>query len=191
MAVRLCSVDKVKELLRIPASETALDGVLAPIVEEVSADCEKKTGRAFTEATYTDEAYRGGSDSVVLKQYPVATSPVPVVKESDGVSANVLAATNYVINYANGIIRLQTATAWRQKFLAGPAAVLVTYKAGYASSGTGTAQRIAVPDDLAISVAELSAAKYRNRQAMLSNEDFQEAEARARSKWREHSRLGW
>ncbi len=191
MPVRLCSVDSVKELLLVPAAETALDSVLASIVEEVSAACERATGRSFSEATYTDEQYRGGGESIVLKQYPVATSPAPVVKESSGIGTATLAATDYVIDYAAGIIRLQTTATWRQRFLSGPAAVLVTYKAGHASSGTGTAQRTTVPDDLAGSVAAFTAAKYRNRRGMISEEELAAIETRSLSLWMRHSRLGW
>ncbi len=178
---RLASVDELKAVLRIPLSESSLDVQLGDLLDEVGDECERITGRTFTEGTFTDEPHPGGCDSIVLKNRPVSTSPAPVVSEVDAFgSTSVLDANEYLVDYAFGIIRLRPG----RRFVSGPVGtVLVTYDAGYAASGTGNTAKIAVPPSLSRSAKDLAAARFLKDRGAMEQKDLDAAEERARRFW--------
>ena len=179
MAVRLSSVDDLKVLLRVPAADTTLDARLGTIVEEISAECESWTGRSYTYQGYANEPYRGGVGIVVLRQRPVDSTAALQVKSVTSTTTVIYDPTDYSVDYVRGIIRLRGGLL----FSAGPDGAQVTYSAGYASTGTGTAQKITVPGDLSRAVRKLAGATYYHEAGIIDQKALQEIRDDVRKIW--------
>lgn len=185
MSVKLCSLNDIKDALRISHSETSIDAVLQDFVHAASGECERFTDRSFTYASHANEPYRGGGDTVVLKQYPVDTAASFQVKTyNQWGDFSTFDSTDYVLDDAAGIVRLIGLT-----FASTPNGAAVSYAAGYADSGTGDDLRVGVPDDLAGSVADYAADLYRAQQGALTPAQLKESLENAKGKWSTYKRI--
>ena len=155
----LTTLQNVKDYLGVPIASQADDLFLAALISRASALCEKYCDRVLGQATYTDEEYDGrDSDSIWLKQYPVAS--VANVK----IDGSLLAASDYVLYKDQGRIRkksgnfagsnIDSAGVLSDARAPGVRNVTVTYTAGYAT----------IPLDLEQAVIELVKRKYQHRQ---------------------------
>lgn len=125
-------------------SGTGYDAILAVIIPAQQSWLERQCGRAFDEATYTDQVHDGdGSQRLYLKNWPV--SAVSAVKSvaSDG-STTTLDSTAYRLVDSEYLYRLGTETAWESPspfsgyrgpcFTEGDGNYQVSYTAGYSTA---------------------------------------------------------
>jgi len=181
MSVRLSSLTDLKSELRIPAAETAYDTILASKLEATGADCEAFCQRSFTYASYSSEKHHGGCSTVVIKNPPIDSGASFVLIDYESASAlqTTISSLDYYVDCDSGVVTLLAGG----RFSDGPNAAQVTYVGGYASTGTGDTQKVVVPDDLAASVKELAAARFRKQQGAISAADLEAEEKRARAVW--------
>lgn len=187
MAPRLTSVDALKTFLRIASAETALDSILATVIEAVSDDCERFCVRSFTKTAYSNEVHPGGSDSVVLNQYPVNTAEIFQLKNYDDqtLETTIAATSEYTLDAEKGIVKLLAGLS----FSRGASAIQVTYNAGYATSGSGTSLKVAVPVGLEESIKRLAKARFLNQQGSVTEDELAVAEKAAREAWSSYLRI--
>lgn len=134
-------------------STAGYDTVLDVLLPAVQADLERACGRAFDQATYTDEEYHGrGERSIWLRNTPVTTLTTVKTRDNAG-TATTLESTDYRLDGTTGELRRLEPSDWareeRPRVLGISTAgypvwpdemlnVLVTYTGGYATA----------PDDL-------------------------------------------
>lgn len=180
MAVRLTSVDELKDFLRIPAAETGQDARLAVVIEDVSSECEAFTARTFTKQGYSNEPHFGGRSSVVLNNYPVDSAASFQVKSFDSWgSLTIVDPSDYIVDYNLGIVRLLGGLI----FGTGANGAQVSYTAGYVSVGASTAQKLDVPGAVSRAARILCAAMYRHQAGIIDTKELCAVTEEAQKQW--------
>jgi uncharacterized phiE125 gp8 family phage protein len=138
--VPITTASNYKTSRGVPGSD--YDTIIADIITQQQAWLERQCGRAFDEATYTDEAYDGtGTGELWLDNRPVSTLTAVKILASDGTTTT-LDSGDYRLVDSQYIHRLKS-TGWDAVspwdgysgpcFPRGHGNVLVTYTAGYGS----------------------------------------------------------
>jgi uncharacterized phiE125 gp8 family phage protein len=180
---RLTSVDDLKTYLRIPATETSRDDLLATIVEEATSDFEGETDRTVAKQAYSNEAHEGGGSKIVLKNYPVDTAETFQLKDfnADTQTTTIYDSSDYVVDADTGIVTLLGGLT----FSPGPNGAQASYNAGYAQTGTAgaTDEATDVPATLSRSVKVLCAARFKFQQGAITRDELDKEEAAASKIW--------
>jgi len=143
----LTTLANAKEFLKIPVSETEDDSILNRIITAADAFVKNYCGRVLEAADLTElHSTTKGQVVLVLDEYPVnsVTSLHDDPERAFGADT-LIATTDYVVDKAEGIIRLDGVY-----FAGGLQNVQVVYNAGYTT----------VPADLEQATLELVAQKY-------------------------------
>lgn len=181
MGVRLASLNAVKTLLRIPTTETGLDGVLAPLLETMSSDCETYCGRVFASQSVVKEQYDGGGEALCLRNFPVDadatfelfTTGFYTTIESGFYTSVQLQDTQFFVDYLRGILSLQAGL----QFPTERNSIFVTYTGGYSVTGD-----LSYPDGLTVvnvplqlqrAVAGMTVAEWRFQQGTIEFDEYQ------------------
>lgn len=124
-------------------SSSAYDTIIDIAVSACQADLETLCGRAFDEATYTDQAYSGnGEPNLWLRNYPVTAVSAVKTLSSDGTTST-LAASDYRLVDSEYLHRISSSDfAWNYPTIGsrgpcwpeGDGNILVTYTGGYADT---------------------------------------------------------
>lgn len=141
----LCSVADVKELLGIDSGDNSKNNLIIRKINQATFMIENYTGRRFKETTYTNEVYDGGSNEIVLRNWPVTSTQAfslgyreSILNEADW---DTVETEEYYVDNASGVIR-------GVGYFFGPTdKYRVTYSAGYAT----------IPADIAEACASLAA----------------------------------
>ena len=146
----LVKIERVKTYLEIASTDTAQDVLLQDLIARIGAWVERYCDRTFAKATYIEQYDGDGSDTLVVRQWPLMSvaslfdDPLRVFG-----AATQIAATDFVLYKNTGIIRLDGLA-----FSTGIQNVKVTYDAGYTDT----------PDDVQQAVVELVADRFRNKE---------------------------
>jgi uncharacterized phiE125 gp8 family phage protein len=129
--IALVTLAQARLALKVPAAtvDAVQDAALEDMINRASAFANKWTGRWLLLKSYTEYYDGDGGNSLMLKNYPVDTltsvhdDPLRVFGAS-----TLIAASDYILDAAGGIIRL-----WNNAvtFLQGRANIKVVYTAGY------------------------------------------------------------
>jgi len=117
------SLDEVKPYLRLTPVDIERDVVLAQIVEQVSGEIERKTGRVFRQRTVTEVRDGHGRATLVLRAWPVISLTTFTIDDA------AVTADAYVLEAALGTVTLTSSV-----FAAGVGNVGLTYTAGYSDA---------------------------------------------------------
>lgn len=146
----LVRLERVKTYLDLANTDTASDVLLQDLIARIGAWVEHYCDRSFAKATYTEQRDGDGTDTLIVRQWPLLSvaslydDPLRVFG-----AATQIATTNFVIYANQGSIRLDGLV-----FSVGIQNVKVTYEAGYAD----------IPEDLQQAVVELVADRFRNKE---------------------------
>lgn len=195
MSVILASLNSVKNILRIPLAETALDTALSVKIITASAKCENVTNRSFTYKTYSNDTYSGaGQRRIVLRNYPVDQN-VPFLLQylSSWSQIGSYDSTDYAVKYDSGIVTLLGGLL----FPRGPSSVYVGYSAGYRPAGTDGINTvstdptyyISVPDDLTDAVARYAVLLYRDQQGEMEKKEVDQEKDSIQSEFLSYGRI--
>ena len=146
----LVKIERVKTYLDIANTDTAADVLLQDLIARISAWVERYCDRTFAKATHTEQYDGDGTDTLVVRQWPII-SVASLYDDPDRVfgASTQIAAADFVLYKNTGIIRLDGLV-----FSAGIQNVNVTYDAGYTD----------IPDDVQQAVVELVADRFRNKE---------------------------
>jgi hypothetical protein len=97
----LANLSEIKNGLGI--TSTDFDVQIAALINPVSALIEREAGRKFDCATLT-ERHMGGEPTIALREYPVLS----ITSVTDKATNEVLAATDYAVETATGLLRRLT-----------------------------------------------------------------------------------
>lgn len=196
-ALQLASLNMVKNYLRVPLTETGLDTILTQILQAVSQDCETFCDRIFTAGTYTERIYEAGLGRVLtVKNYPVDLSKPFIITQFSQVGGfdfeiplttapEVVSSDFYTVNKDNGVIYFLDETQLGR----GTQTVEIQYTAGYpVPTGAAADAYTQVPLDLAQSVVEMVAAKYRRQTGAIDAKAFKDERDLVYEKWLEYQR---
>lgn len=170
----LCSLNELKDYLRIPSAETGLDTTLTTLISDALARAEKRTERTFLATGYANEVYPGNAlQSLLLKNYPVDDAATFQLKDYNvDTGLTILDTADYAVDYEFGIVRLRGGLV----FAEGPDSVRVTYTAGYSTTGTGDDEKLDVPGMLPRESRVYCAAMFRYQQNAITKEEMEAAE---------------
>ena len=146
----LVRIERVKTYLDLANTDTASDVLLQDLIARIGAWAERYCDRSFAKATYTEQRDGDGTDTLLVRQWPLLSvaslydDPLRVFG-----AATQIAATDFAIYANQGMIRLDG-----RVFSVGIQNVKVTYEAGYAD----------IPEDLQQAVVELVADRFRNKE---------------------------
>jgi len=124
-----CSLSTVKLIMGYSSDKDALINVLIPMVTDLF---NKAWDRDLRSSAATEEYDGSGSPYIFLRRWPVSSTPAVVLKVDD----EVVATTDYVVYYDEGMIKLQTntRTGLEPVITLGDKNVEVTYTAGYSGA---------------------------------------------------------
>ncbi|MFQ5471257.1 MAG: hypothetical protein ACE5FA_00035 [Dehalococcoidia bacterium] len=168
----LFTVAEFKTVVGIPTAVTAHDDYVLLLAKAITAAVDKHCRRTLASAAHTEILDGSGTDSVLVRNPPVATSPAVVLYisgEQSWDAAHTVAASDYVIEQRTGRVRLKPTAVNPDlfpqdvaRFQAGIQNVRVDYTGGYTPA--------AMPEDLKMGAIEWAAASFNRRKAQgLSN----------------------
>jgi hypothetical protein len=128
----LTTLAHVKEFLGIPTATTTDDTFLQNVITRISDDIEKECGRTFHASDLTEYYNGDGTDTLVLKNFPI-NSIASIHDDTDRVygSDSLISASDYIFYSDEGMIQLDGLT-----FMKGLRNVKVVYNAGYSTIPT-------------------------------------------------------
>lgn len=152
-ATALTDTTTVKRYLRVTASTD--DDLIQQLINQWSARIEKICGRAFHDATYTENISGTRARYIVLRQYPVVsiTSLKAVYGAGTDETTETIASTDYRLDLDTGIVHLISDRLWPDQtrdFARGFRNYRCVYVAGYTT----------IPEDVAQVCAECVADSY-------------------------------
>lgn len=132
----LTTLANVREYLGIDDAQTDDDTLLQNLITRESAAIEKECNRTFGDATYTEYHDGDGTDTVMLKQYPVnSITSIHDDTDRDYDSDTLIDSDDYVYDSDSGIVQLDGFS-----FVPGRQNVKVVYNAGYTTIPTDLEQ---------------------------------------------------
>jgi len=160
VAYALTTVARFKVYAGISGSSD--DAIIESIINSVTDFVERKTQRRFKKTNYTAELHDGeNSNIILLKEYPVISSPAVILYERDSsINQNTwdtINAEDYFVDYEEGIIRAQF------HFARGIQNYKVNYWAGYDIDTANKTLDLVGLSDLELLVWELSKIFYLKR----------------------------
>lgn len=145
----LSTVASCKEHLGI--SGTTFDAVIGTLLTRASAWIERYCGRTFASTAYTQDYDGDGTDTLILRQYPiVSVTTIHDDQERDFASATLIDADDYYVDADKGMVKLIAG-----RFSRGRGNVRVVYTAGHAT----------VPAAVALAAVELTAFWFNRRRS--------------------------
>lgn len=136
------------------------DTEIEDLIDAVSNQFEELTGRAFLEATYTDDIFdpTGISELLLTKPITMELRALPVtVFTSLAIAGSAIGSADFQVNTKFGIV-----TMLNQIFFGIRGDVKITWTGGYIlQGGSITGPQRALPDNIELAAKELIALKYR------------------------------
>ena len=162
LAYALTTVARVKTYLGITAA--TWDTLLESLVDSVTAEIETYCDRRIKQTAYTNEEYNGtGTNTILLRQYPVATGETFTLQQRDSAdnqsSFSSLDSQEYFVD-DNGLVRFAN-----NVFLKFIKHYRVSYTAGidFDAAGGGTTLQAAGAGDLELACWKLIATAFYDR----------------------------
>jgi len=143
----LCSVQNVKDFLKL--EDTSRDTQIVALIPVAQSFIVDYCRRDFEKASVT-EYYHGGVDRILIKRYPIASTPAPIVwQDWNRVygTDTLIDVDDYFIDYDNGIFFFDYSLGKSY------GSVKITYTGGYAAA--------AIPEYVKQACIELVARKVR------------------------------
>ena len=146
----LVKLERVKTYLDLANTDTASDVLLQDLIARVGAWVERYCDRSFAKATYTEQRDGDGTDTLIVRQWPLLSvaslydDPLRVFG-----AATQIASSDFAVYPNQGLIRLDGLV-----FSVGIQNVKVTYEAGY----------VDIPQDLQQALIELITDRFRNKE---------------------------
>lgn len=132
----LTTLANVREFLEFPDDQTDDDTLLEKLITRMSADIESDCDRIFGDATYTEYHDGDGTDTLLLKQYPInSITSVHDDVDRDYDTDTLIDSDDYVYDSETGILTLDGFG-----FSIGRQNVKVVYNAGYTTIPTDLEQ---------------------------------------------------
>lgn len=99
----ICSTQSVKDFLKL--DDTSRDTQIVTLIPAAQSFIEEYCRRVFEKAEVT-EYHHGGSNRILIKRYPIVSTPAPIVWDDwdrDYETDDIVDADDYFVDYDNGI----------------------------------------------------------------------------------------
>lgn len=136
------SATDAKKQLRVEHGDD--DGYIAGLIRVAREEVEEDTGRSFPLTTwdYRADAFPDGSDDFIsLPRSPLLSVSTVAYTQASATSESTMAATDYLVDTGSepGRVYLKSGATWPAYLLTWANGVRVRFKAGYATTATGSA----------------------------------------------------
>lgn len=161
------TVDRLSTFIGVSASSGSTNETLLEyIINSLTEYCENYVDRRIKQTTYTNEVYSGdGSDSILLKNYPVDSGSAFTLQIRASLSNEdtweSIDSDQYYVNYDTGIVEFISG----RRFMKGSRNYRVTYTAGYDFDNSSTFLTDTEAGDLEYAIWKMGAGVFERRKS--------------------------